>query len=191
MALFTPHGLKIRYDEYALEKVIAPLKKATDFNDLLMNIELWELLPAAIAEVTSIITAFFTADWLFTLIAWIVGLLIGGTLREITYSDSLRRIFPLFLGSGPVVIVATIICGIYLGLQGEYLAIVVLVALWFLCKVEAIITSTALAPLIYFMGKTCMNTHVERTFIKLCNNKARKLGIVLDWSLCENKTHLR
>jgi len=38
MPIFTPHGLKIRYDERALEKVIGPLKKATDFNDLLIDI---------------------------------------------------------------------------------------------------------------------------------------------------------
>ena len=191
MPLFTPHGLKIRFDNEALEKVIEPLKISTDFNDLLMDIELWELLPIAMAEVAAIITAFFTRDWLFTLIAWIIGLLIGGTLREITYSDSLRRIFPLFLGSGPVVIIAIIGCGIYLGLRGEYLTITVLVALWFLDKIEAIITSIALAPLIYFMGKTYHNTHVERVFIILCNNKARKLGIALDWGLYENKAHLQ
>jgi hypothetical protein len=191
MPLFTPDGLKIRFDNEALEKVIEPLKISTDFNDLLMDIELWELLPIAMAEVAAIITAFFTRDWLFTLIAWIIGLLIGGTLREITYSDSLRRIFPLFLGSGPVVIIAIIGCGIYLGLRGEYLTITVLVALWFLDKIEAIITSIALAPLIYFMGKTYHNTHVERVFIILCNNKARKLGIALDWGLYENKAHLQ
>jgi hypothetical protein len=191
MGMFTPHGLKIRYDEHALERVIGPLKIATDFTDLLIDIELWELLPTAMAEVAAIITAFLTRGWLFTLFAWIIGLLIGGTLREITYSDSLKRIFPLFLGSGPVVIIATIGCGIYLGLRGEYLTIVVLVALWFLCKIEGIITGIALAPLIYFMGKTCQNTHVERAFITLCNNKARKLGILLDWGLYENKAHLR
>jgi hypothetical protein len=190
MALYTPHGLKIRYDEHALEKVIGPLKTAIDFNDLLMDIELWELLPTAIAEVAAVITAFLTADWLFTLVAWILGLLLGGILREITYSDSLRRIFPLFLGSGPVVIIAIVGCGIYLGLRGEYITIVVLVVLWFLCKIEAIITAITLAPLIYIMGKACQNTHVERAFITLCNNKARKLGIVLDWGLCENKTHI-
>ncbi|MGB8227126.1 MAG: hypothetical protein WCE45_09745, partial [Sedimentisphaerales bacterium] len=59
------------------------------------------------------------------------------------------------------------------------------------CKIEAIITGIALAPLIYFMGKTCQNTHVERVFLALCNNKARKLGIVLDWGLYENKTHVQ
>jgi hypothetical protein len=191
MALFTPHGLKIRYDEHALEKVIGLLKMRIDFNDLLLDIELWELLPIAMAEVAAIIMAFFTRDWLFTLIAWIIGLLIGGTLREITYSDSLRRIFPLLLGSGPVVIIAIIVCGIYLGLRGEYITIVVLVALWFLCKIEAIITGILLAPLIYLIGKTYQNTHVERVFIILCNNKARKLGITLDWGLYKNKAHLQ
>ncbi|MCJ7674504.1 MAG: hypothetical protein MUO33_05050, partial [Sedimentisphaerales bacterium] len=66
-----------------------------------------------------------------------------------------------------------------------------LVALWFLGKIEAIITGIALAPLIYFMGKNCLNTHVERVFIILCNNKARKLGIVLDWGFYENKTDVQ
>jgi len=39
MALFTPYGLKIRFDEAVLEKVIRPLKKYTDFNDLLMDVD--------------------------------------------------------------------------------------------------------------------------------------------------------
>lgn len=145
----------------------------------------------AMAEVAAIITAFLTSDWFFTLAAWIIGLLMGGIFLEVTYSDLLKRIFPLFLGSGPVVIIATIVCGIYLWTRGEYLTLVVLIALWFLCKVGAIITGIALAPLIYFMGKTCQNTHVESAFITLCNKKAHKLGIVLDWYLYENKTHVQ
>jgi hypothetical protein len=63
MPIFTPHGLKIRYDEYAIEKVIGQLKMSIDFNDLLMDIELWELLPIAMAEVAAIITAFLTSNW--------------------------------------------------------------------------------------------------------------------------------
>jgi hypothetical protein len=187
MAIFTPHGLKIRFDEEALEKVIEPLKRPMDFNDLLLDIELWELLPVAIAKVTAIITAFLTGNWLLTLIVGIMGLLIGGVLREITYSDLLRKLFPLFLGSGPVTIVATIVCGIYLGLHGEYLTIVVLVAFLFLSKIEAVITGIILAPFIYFMARKYLKdigmplTHVERVFITLCNKRAKTLGINLDW----------
>jgi tetrahydromethanopterin S-methyltransferase subunit C len=189
MPIFTPHGLKIRFDEEALEKVMGPLNMTIDFNDLLLDIELWELLPVAMGEVAAIITAFLTSNWLFTLIAGIIGLLIGGVIREVTYSDFMRRLFPLFLGSGPVTIVATIVCGIYLGFRGEYLTIVVLVAFLFLSKIEAVITGIVLAPLIYFMVRKYLKrigmplTHVERVFITLCNNRAKTLGIELDWGL--------
>lgn len=179
MAIFTPNGLKIRFNEEALEKVIRPLKMTIDFNDLLLDIELWELLPVAMGEVAAITTAFLTSDWLFTLVAGIIGFLIGAVLREITYSDFLRRLFPLFLGSGPVTIVATIACSIYLGLRGEYFTILVLIAFFFLSKIEAIITSTVLAPLIYFMARKYSLTHVERAFTVLCNIRAKKLGIEL------------
>lgn len=186
MAIFTPHGLKIRLDEEALEKVIGPLKLNIDFNDLLLDIELWELLPIAMGEMVAIITAFLTSNWLCTLVAGIIGFLIGGVLREITYSDFLRRLFPLFLGSGPVIVVATIACSIYLGLKGEYVTILVLIAFFFLSKIEAVITGIVLAPLIYFMGRKYLRstgmptTHVERVFITLCNNRAKTLVVCQD-----------
>ena len=189
MPIFTPHGLKIRFDEEALEKVMGPLKMTIDFNDLLLDIELWELLPVAMGEVAAIIAAFLTSDWLFTLVAGIIGFLIGAVLREITYSDFLRWLFPLFLGNGPVTIVATIVCSIYLGLRAEYTTILVLIAFFFLSKIEGVITGIVLAPLIYFMVRKYLKnigmplTHVERVFITLCNNRAKEVGIELDWSL--------
>lgn len=189
MPIFTPHGLKIRFNEEALEKVIEPLKTETNFNDLLLDVELWELLPVAIGQVAAIITAFLTGYWLSTLVAGIIGFLIGGILREITYSDLLRRLFPLFLGSGPVTIVATIACSIYLGLRGDHITIAVLFAFFFLSKIEVIITGIVLAPLKYIVERKYLrstripNTHVERIFITLCNKRSNNLGIELDWSL--------
>lgn len=183
MPIFTPHGLKIRFDEEALEKVIGPLKMTIDFNDLLLDIELWELLPVAMGTVVAIIAAFLTSDWLYTLVAGIIGFLIGGILREITYSDFLRRLFPFFLGSGPVTIIGTIACSVYIGLRGEYITILVLIAFFFLSKIEGIVTGIVLAPLIYFMVRKYSLTHVERTFMVLCEIRAKKLGIELNWGL--------
>jgi len=183
MAIFTPHGLKIRFDEEALEKVLDPLKLTIDFNDLLLDIELWELLPIAMGEVAAIIAAFLTSDWLFTFVAGIIGFLIGGVLREITYSDFLRRLFPLFLGSGPVTIIGTIACSVYLGLRGEYVTILVLIAFFFLRNIEGVVTGIVLAPLIYFMVRKYSLTHVERAFMVLCDIRAKKLGIELHWGL--------
>ncbi len=80
MPIFTPHGLKIRFDEQALEKVIKPLNMTRAFKDLLLNIELWELLPIAVGKVAAIITAFVTGNRLSTLVAGIIGFLIGGVL---------------------------------------------------------------------------------------------------------------
>lgn len=189
MALFTPHGLKIRFDEEALEKVIVPLTRSTDFNNLLLDIELWELLPIAMAKVAAIITAFLTGNWLPTLVIGIIGLLIGGVLREITYSDWLRRIFTLFFGHGIVTLVVGISCAIYLVLQGEYLTIFVLATFYILTSIYEIIINILLAPFIYFIGRQSLKkfgvpvTHVERAFIILCNSRANKLGIKLNWSL--------
>jgi hypothetical protein len=190
MSLATPHGLKIRFDEECLENVISPMKRAIDFSDLLMDVELWELLPVAMGKVVAITTAFITGNWIFTLVGGIIGLVIGGVLREITYSDIIRRLFPLFLGSGPVTIVAAIACSIYLGLRNEYLTIVVLISFFFpIAQMETIITSIFLAPLIYLMGRHSTKimgmplTHVERTFVSVCNNASRKVGIELDWGL--------
>ncbi len=154
-----------------------------------MDIELWELLPISIAKVAAIAPAFITRECLPTLLIGIAGLMIGGVLREITYSDWLRRMFPLFLGSGQVTIIAIIACGIYLGSKGEYLTTIVLVAFFFMGKIEAIITSILLAPFIFFINKKYLkifgipSTHVERVFVLLCNNRAEKFGIELDWSL--------
>lgn len=189
MALFTPHGLKIRFNEEALEKVIAPLTRSTDFNNLLLDIELWELLPIAMAKVAAIITAFLTGNWFPTLVIGIIGLLIGGVLREITYSDWLRRIFPLFFGHGIVTLVVGISCAIYLVLQGEYLTIFVLATFYILTSIYEIIINILLAPFIYFIGRQSLKnfgvplTHGERAFIILCNSRANKLGIKLNWSL--------
>ena len=189
MALFTPHGLKIRFDEEALEKVIVPLTRSTDFNNLLLDIELWELLPIAMAKVAAIITAFLTGNWLPTLVIGIIGLLIGGVLREITYSDWLRRIFTLFFGHGIVTLVVGISCVIYLVLQGEYLTIFVLATFYILTSIYEIIINILLAPFIYFIGRQSLKnfgvplTHVERAFIILCNSRANKLSIKLNWSL--------
>ena len=93
------------------------------------------------------------------------------------------------MGSGPVTIIATIGCSIYLGVRGEYVTILLLIAFFFLSKIEAVITGIVLAPLIYFTGKKHLQsigmslTHVERVFITLCNNRAKGLGIELDWEL--------
>jgi len=153
MPIFTPHGLKIRFEEQTLNKVIAPLAESIDFNDLLIDIELWELLPVTMGSVAAIITAFLTRNWFSTLAAWILGLLVGGVIREITYSDFLRRLFPLLIGHGVITIIATIFCSIYLLLRGEYITILVLIALFFLAKIEAIITGVFLAPFIFCWKK--------------------------------------
>jgi hypothetical protein len=190
MPIFTPHGLKIRFEEQALKKVIEPLTITIVFNNLLLNIELWELLPVAMGQVAAIITAFLTRNWFSTLAAGILGLLAGGVIREITYSDFLRRLFPLFLGHGVITIIVTIVCSIYLVLRGEYITILVLIAFLFMAKVEAIITGIILAPFIYFIGRKFLMdtgmpplTHVERAFFIICNNRAKRLGIKLNWDL--------
>lgn len=190
MAIYTKHGLKIRLDENAIESVISPLKESGQLEDLLMDIELWMDLPNAISNVTAILTAFLTGSWVFTLLFGILGYFVGAIIHEVTYSEILKRIFPLFLGSWIISILATIGCGIYLTTQGNYVTIVILALLVFgnwLHYTDFLLIF--LAPFRILVMKSSQKrlgvrhayTLAERLFIFLCNKRAQKIGVELNW----------
>ena len=63
MSFYTPNGLKVRLNEDSLFPVILPLKITGQYENILMDLELWMKLPNALSIVLSIAAAFITKSW--------------------------------------------------------------------------------------------------------------------------------
>ena len=189
----TRSGLKIRFNEDAIKPVIWPLVVAAQYDDILMDIELWVNLPNAFSSAAAIAAAFATGSWLHVLVSWFLGLLVGGIVQEVMYSEALKIIFPMFLGGWLVALPATVACDIYLVLHGDYLTALalalVVVGNW-LHKTDWVF----LLPLMPFrlwlmgimerrLGVRKAPTLTERLFVLLCNKRAQRMGIELQWEL--------
>ena len=127
MAIYTKGGLKIRFDENAIKPVILPLIESGQFENILLDIELWVDLPNAVSSVSAILTALLTKHWFITLLVGIISYILGAIFQELFYSDVIKRIFPLILGSWMVTIPLTALCGIYLSINGNFITLIVLV----------------------------------------------------------------
>jgi len=190
MAIYTKGGLKIRFDENAIKPVIMPLIESGQFEDILMDMELWINFPNAVSSVTAILTAFLTKQWFTTLLVGIISYIVGAIFQEVYYSDFLKKIFPLFLGSWIIAIPLTIFCGIYLGIHGSYSTIVILTIIvlgnWshysdFLLIILFPFRIWVMKSLKKRFGVRCGFTITERLFILLCNKRAKKIGVKLNW----------
>lgn len=191
MAIYTKGGLKIRFDEKAIRPVIMPLIESGQFEGILLDMELWINLPNAVSSVSAIITAYLTRHWLTTLLVGVISYIVGAIFQELYYSDFLKRIFPLFLGSWMIAIPLTIFCGIYLGIHGNYLTIVVLTLIvlgnWsnrsdFLLIILSPLRIWLMKSLKKRFGMRYAFTITERLFILLCNKRAKKIGVELNWN---------
>ena len=184
MALYTPHGLKIRLDPDAVNEVVEPLSHRHDMNDILIDVELWENLPEGVAALAASGTAFFTQSAGLTVAAALGAYIVGSFIRGFTYSDLLRRVFPLLLGAPVLTALHTIAIAVFLVVQHQYLAAGVL------CVVN-IVAHTGLLGLIEFLlmpirvplrkALGLQPTHQEGVFVAICNRRASKYGIDLDW----------
>jgi hypothetical protein len=184
MALYTPHGLKIRLDPDAVNEVIEPLSLRHDMNDILLDVELWENLPEGVAALAASATAFFTQSAGLTIAAALGAYIVGSFIRGFTYSDLLRRLFPSFLGAPVLTAIHTIAIAVFLGVRHQYLAAGVLSVVniaahgGLLGLIELPLMSIRV-PLRKALGLE--PTHQEGVFIAICNRRARKYGIDLDW----------
>jgi hypothetical protein len=73
--------------------------EAGQFEAILLDIEALANLPNAVSSISAILTAFLTRRWFSTPLAAIISYIIGVVIQELFYSNFLKWIFPLFLGS--------------------------------------------------------------------------------------------
>lgn len=186
MPLYTPHGLKIRFDEDAVNAMLEPLvTKGLDFKDVLMNVELWANFPRAISNVATIIVAYATASWPITICAAIVGYSVGEVLANVTYSVTLRRVFPQFLGGWPVAVPASLVLAISFWRDGCFALVIILpvivVVNWFgLSDWLLVPLRRVTRPLRRARGiKVGM---VELAFMAACTEAAMRTGELPNWS---------
>jgi hypothetical protein len=186
-------GLKIRFEREAMEPVIAPLRAAGEYPDVLRDLELWIKLPNALSSVAAITAAFATGSWMHVLLFWFLGLLVGGIFQEVIYSEALKVIFPMFLGGWLIALPATAACDIYLVGHGHYLTAVILTLLvvgnWLHKTDWAFLLPLmpfSLWTMSAFERRTGMRvgfTLTERLFVLLCYKRAQRMGIELRWEL--------
>lgn len=185
MPLYTPHGLKIRLDPEAVADVIAPLAACHDMNDVLLDVELWENLPQGFATLSASATALLTRSAAFTVGIGLAAYAVGSFVRGFTYSDFLRRLFPMFLGSWIITLVHTIAIGSYLVSQGGYFTSAVLCVMNAFAHLGALeFLQFPLMPIRLPLRRVLrrLPTHQEEVFVEICNRRAAQQGITLDWN---------
>lgn len=185
MPIFTPHGLKIRLDAEAVQNIVRPLAAVHDMNDVFSDLELWENLPEGLVALAASATAFSTHSAALTLLAGLVAHSIGSFVRSLTYSDGIRRLFPMFLGSWVVSLIHTVIVSVLL-LRADHIAVAVVLCVVNICAHLGLFGAVdfALAPVRVPLRRLLglPPTHQETVFVQICNRRAASHGIVLDWS---------
>ena len=182
MPIFTPHRLKIRLNSEIVEVIVKPLAIRHPMTDILWDVELWEHLPKGPAVLAASTVAVYTNEWLYTILAGFAVYLIGSLIRSFTYSDFLRKLISLFLGSPPLLVIYTIGVPAYLIWQGSYALATILFVLDMAIHIgllELLKTFLLLGLIRRLLG--LFPTHQEHVYMAICNRRAKRYGIVLDW----------
>lgn len=185
MPLFTPHGLKIRLDPASVEDIVRPLAAVHDMNDVLLDVELWENLPEGMVAVSASAAAMVTGSPFWTLGGGVIAYVVGSFVRGLTYSDRIRQLVPMFLGSWVVTAIHTIGVAIYLVLQQQFVTAVVLSLVNIAAHLGAfgvidLVLAPVRVPLRRVLGLP--PTHQEVVFVTICDKRAARHGLMLDWS---------
>lgn len=185
MPLFTPHGLKIRLDPDGVAEVVRPLASVHDMNDVLLDVELWENLPEGLVALSASATAALTRSPLLTIGAGVAAYAIGSFVRSFMYSDVIRRAIPMFIGSWIVTALHTLAVSAYLAIHSQLIAAVVLCVLNIAAHSGVLgVLDFVLAPIRVPLRRMLrlQPTHQEAVFVAICNRRAARYGLTLDWS---------
>ena len=186
MPFYTPNGLKIRFDPNAISEIVQPLVVCHEMNNILLDVERWENLPVGFTVVSASVTALLSGSAVLTISVGLLGYIFGVMIRELFYSNFLRLLIPLFLGSWFITLIYTIGISNFLVARQKYTTTVVL------CLINAAAHFGVLSVLeliflpirIFFHRIFRLNnfTHPERTFVTICNLCAAKHGVILNWN---------
>lgn len=183
MPIYTPNGLKIRLQPEAVGNVVKPLMGHHAMEDILLDVEAWEMMPTAISIVLVSVFVPFVAQWWE--VVWI-GLASYGLLhivRDLTYIDVVRRL-TMVLGTLPFFILVGVGVPAYLAFwQGEYAIAMALFAFNLVATFSQVLdVLTRLLPTGLLRARFGLApTSQEAVFIAVCNRRARKSGVLLDW----------
>ena len=190
MFLMTPNGIKVRFDQERTNPCIQALRDGGHINQILVDLELWENMPNAISNLLALGAAVITKSALYILVFGLAGYVLGTFIKLGRYSNVLKTLFPQTLVS-PIVSVIFALCAGLILLQDH--AVVPVVALF------CVITNNGFGHMNFFeyltspirslfykkfpKSQSFPFTQIERTFVDICNHKARDLGIKLHWEI--------
>jgi hypothetical protein len=184
--IYTPGGLKIRLDPDRVALVLAPAQDQIDLHDAYLDVELWANFPNAFSSTCTIITAFATHSFMWTLTAFLITFAAANAFQTLAYSHILNLIFPTFLGSWIISLPFSIATGVYLYINNALflgiaqLIIVVVNWLGYTDLLLFLLTPIRVAIRI-FTGSLVGD--VEIALMRILSLQARRAGIELDWNL--------
>ena len=191
MPIYTPNNLKIRLQPEAVQNVLKPLMGHHSMEDIFLDVETWEAMPTAISIVLASAFAPFVAQWWEIIWIGLASYVLLHIVRGLTYIDVVRRL-TMVLGTLPITILVGVGVPAYLAFwQGEYLIAIALFAFNLVASFQAIEVLMLLLPLGLLRARFGhAPTSQEAVFVAVCNRRARKSGVVLDWdqySVCETQ----
>jgi len=186
MFLITPNGIKVRFDQERTNPCIQALKDGGHLNKILIDLELWENMPNAISNLLALGAAVVTKSALYILAFGLAGYVLGTFIKLGRYSNVLKILFPQTLVS-PIVSVIFALCAGLILLQDH--AIVPVIALFCVVTNNGFghlnLLEYLTAPIRSWVDRRHPKsqsfplTQIERTFVAICNHKARHLGVTL------------
>lgn len=182
MPIYTPNGLKIRLNPEEVERILKPLMKHHSIEDMLFDVETWEAMPIAISIVVVSAFAPFVDKWWGVVWIGVASYVVLHVVRGLTYSDAIRRV-TRNCGFKPIQILCLLGVPGYLAFAaGDYATALTLFAF----NLAASFTALELLMLVFPVGLLRLHfglapTSQESAFIAVCNSRAKKLGIALDW----------
>jgi hypothetical protein len=188
MSLQTPNGIQVRFDQDRVGPCLKMLKDGGHLDKILMDLELWENMPNAFSNVLAISAALISKAAVPIVIFSLAGYALGTLVKVSTYSRFLKRLMPQILGSPIISILAAVCAGLYLSHDKAIVPIIVMML---------VVTNNGLGPFNLFevltapvrllfykhyaRRTTFPYTHVERTFVAVCDHKAKELGVTIPW----------
>ena len=189
MPIYTHRGLKIRLDPESVDKITQELKECYDMNKILRDVELWENLPEGLAAFSASIACFYYNGAVdITVVTGLIAYLVGSLIRSFMYSDFLRIIISVVLGSWRSTFLLTTVISIYMIVQGNTSSAIALCIFNILAHSSILeILSFLLMPIRMLIRSAfgLLPTHQELVFMAVCNRRAAKYGITLNWDCYE------
>lgn len=190
MSLMTPNGIQVRIDHDLIDHCILPLKDGGHIGKVLADLDLWESMPNAMANVLAIGAAVITKTALSIIGFGFFGYVLGTLIKADRYSRTVKRLLPQMLGSPIISIILSVCVGLYLL---QYREIASIIALFLVVTNNGLGTTNIFEVLTAPIRRVVRDLHVkrldfpyshnERVFMAICERKAADLGIKLHWSV--------